>query len=110
MNLDISVATVGRALSKRICSASPRCSGCARRSTGWAIAPLGGAEISSWAPTRIIYVVIPSLGPFFLEIFRGIERAALELGYSAVIGHTGRDPAREGQFFDQVACGRAPMA
>lgn len=57
--------------------------------------------------TRSIYVVIPSLSPFFLEIFRGVERAAMEASYSAVIAHTGRDPVREGEFFDQVAGGRA---
>jgi LacI family repressor for deo operon, udp, cdd, tsx, nupC, and nupG len=57
--------------------------------------------------SSIVYVVVPSLSPFFLEIFRGIESAAQELGYSAVMGYTNRDPVREGEFFDQVACGRA---
>lgn len=57
--------------------------------------------------TRSVYVVIPSLSPFFLEIFRGIERAAMDLGYTALIGYSGRDPTREGELFDQVAGGRA---
>jgi LacI family repressor for deo operon, udp, cdd, tsx, nupC, and nupG len=57
--------------------------------------------------TGIIYVIVPSLSPFFLEIFRGAERAAQEGGYSVVMGHTDRRPEREGEFFDQVSCGRA---
>jgi LacI family repressor for deo operon, udp, cdd, tsx, nupC, and nupG len=57
--------------------------------------------------TGIIYVVVPAMSLFFFDVFRGIERAALELGYSVVAAHTARDPVREGEYFDQVACGRA---
>jgi LacI family repressor for deo operon, udp, cdd, tsx, nupC, and nupG len=57
--------------------------------------------------TGIVYVIVPSLSPFFLEIFRGTERAAQEAGYSVLMGHTDRHPDREGEFFDQVSCGRA---
>jgi LacI family repressor for deo operon, udp, cdd, tsx, nupC, and nupG len=53
------------------------------------------------------YVVVPSLSPFFLEAFRGVERAAREVGYAVLMGHTERDPTREGLFFDQVASRRA---
>lgn len=65
------------------------------------------AQNLSLGSTYTVYVIIPSLSPFFMEIFRGIERAALELGYFVVMAHTGRDPVREGEYFDQVACGRA---
>jgi LacI family repressor for deo operon, udp, cdd, tsx, nupC, and nupG len=53
------------------------------------------------------YVVVPSLSPFFLEAFRGVERAARETGYAVLMGHTERDPAREQLFLDQVASRRA---
>ena len=65
------------------------------------------AQNLSLGSTYTVYVIIPSLSPFFMEIFRGIERAALELGYFVVMAHTGRVPVREGEYFDQVACGRA---
>jgi LacI family repressor for deo operon, udp, cdd, tsx, nupC, and nupG len=57
--------------------------------------------------TRIAYVVVPSLSPFFLEVFRGVEKAARKTGYTVLMGHTGRDPAREQVYFDQVASRRA---
>lgn len=57
--------------------------------------------------SRLVFVVVPSLSPFFLEVFRGVERAAGESGYSVLMGHTERDPKREHMFFDQVASRRA---
>lgn len=56
--------------------------------------------------TRLIYVVIPTLSPFFLEVFRGVERGARETGYAALVGHTGRNVQREQLFLDQVASHR----
>jgi len=56
--------------------------------------------------TGIIYVVVPSLSPFFSELFRGAERAALERGYSIVMGHTDRRPDRESEYFDKVSGGQ----
>ncbi len=57
--------------------------------------------------SKVAYVVVPSLSPFFLEVFRGVEKAALKTGYTVLMGHTDRDPAREHVFFDQVASRRA---
>lgn len=57
--------------------------------------------------SKIALVVVPSLSPFFLEVFRGVEKAARKTGYSVLMGHTDRDPAREHAFFDQVAARRA---
>jgi LacI family transcriptional regulator, repressor for deo operon, udp, cdd, tsx, nupC, and nupG len=57
--------------------------------------------------SRLVFVVVPSLSPFFLEVFRGVERAAREIGYSVLMGHTERDAGREHRFFDQVASRRA---
>ncbi len=56
--------------------------------------------------TGIIYVVVPSFSPFFSEVFRGAERAALERGYSIVMGHTDRRPDRESEYLDKVSCGQ----
>ncbi len=57
--------------------------------------------------SRLVFVVVPSLSPFFLEVFRGAERAARECDYAVLMGHTERNPDREQMFFDQVASGRA---
>lgn len=57
--------------------------------------------------SKVAYVVVPSLSPFFLEVFRGVEKAARKTGYTVLMGHTDRDPAREHVFFDQVASRRA---
>ena len=52
--------------------------------------------------TGVVHVVVPNLHSFFFEVQRGIEKAAREIGYSVVLGHTDRDPEREAEFFDQV--------
>jgi LacI family repressor for deo operon, udp, cdd, tsx, nupC, and nupG len=57
--------------------------------------------------TGLAFVVVPNLHPFFLEVMRGIENAAREIGYTVVMGHTDRDAKREGEFFDQVLSRRA---
>jgi LacI family repressor for deo operon, udp, cdd, tsx, nupC, and nupG len=57
--------------------------------------------------SRLVFVVVPSLSPFFLEVFRGVERAAREQGYAVLMGHSERDAAREQLFLDQVASRRA---
>ena len=60
--------------------------------------------------TRLLFVVVPTLSPFFLEVFRGVERGARESGYAVLMGHTERDAAREHLFLDQVASQRADGA
>jgi LacI family repressor for deo operon, udp, cdd, tsx, nupC, and nupG len=105
--LDISVATVSRALSKPHLLRPATVERVREAVARLGYRPNLVAQNLKLGQTNIIYVIIPSLSPFFFEIFRGIERAALELGYSAIIAHSGRDPVREGEYFDQVACGRA---
>jgi LacI family repressor for deo operon, udp, cdd, tsx, nupC, and nupG len=56
--------------------------------------------------TRLLYVVVPTLSPFFLDVFRGVERGARETGYAVVMGYTDRDVGREQLFLDQVASRR----
>lgn len=57
--------------------------------------------------TNLILVVVPSLNPYFLDIFAGAEAAARAAGYGVLVGHSERDPARERDFVEQVAAGRA---
>jgi LacI family repressor for deo operon, udp, cdd, tsx, nupC, and nupG len=57
--------------------------------------------------TQLLFVVVPTLSPFFLEVFRGVERAARETNYSVLMGHTNREAARELVFIDQALAQRA---
>ncbi|MEN9933354.1 MAG: hypothetical protein RIS17_1927 [Pseudomonadota bacterium] len=57
--------------------------------------------------TNLILVVVPSLNPYFLEIFSGAEEAAKAAGYGVLVGHSERDLAREQAYVEQVAAGRA---
>lgn len=53
--------------------------------------------------TGMVLVVVPKLAPFFLEIFRGAEQAADELGLAVLMGNSRGDAAREKTYFDQAA-------
>ena len=59
------------------------------------------------ARTNLILVAVPSLSPFFLDIFRGAEAAARQNGFSVLVGHTGRELARERLLMGQVDARRA---
>ncbi len=60
--------------------------------------------------SQTIHVITPSLVSLYPEIIRGIESAALELGYSVVIIHTDRDAGRERRHLSDVAAGRGDGA
>jgi LacI family repressor for deo operon, udp, cdd, tsx, nupC, and nupG len=105
--LDISVATVSRALSKPHLLRPATVTRVREAVARLGYRPNLVAQNLKLGSTGIIYVVVPAMSLFFFDVFRGIERAALELGYSVVAAHTGREPVREGEYFDQVACGRA---
>jgi len=105
--LDISVATVSRALSKPHLLRPATVARVREAVARLGYRPNLVAQNLKLGSTGIIYVVMPAMSLFFFDVFRGIERAALELGLSVVAAHTGRDPVREGEYFDQVACGRA---
>lgn len=53
--------------------------------------------------TGTVLVVVPKLAPFFLEIFRGAEQAADELGLAVLMGNARGDIEREKTYFDQAA-------
>lgn len=57
--------------------------------------------------TRTALVVVPKLSAFFLEILRGTEQAADELGFAVLMGNTKGDIRRTSTYFDQVASRRA---
>jgi LacI family transcriptional regulator, repressor for deo operon, udp, cdd, tsx, nupC, and nupG len=57
--------------------------------------------------TRTVLVVVPKLSAFFLEILRGTEQAAEELGFAVLMGNTKGDIRRTITYFDQVASRRA---
>jgi LacI family repressor for deo operon, udp, cdd, tsx, nupC, and nupG len=105
--LDISVATVSRAMSKPHLLRPATVARVREAVERLGYRPNLVAQNLKLGSTGIVYVVVPAMSLFFFDVFRGIERAALELGYSVVAAHTGRDPVREGEYFDQVACGRA---
>lgn len=105
--LDLSVATVSRALTKPKLLRPETVARVRAAVERLGYRPNLTAQNLKRGTTGIVYVIVPSLSPFFLEIFRGAERAAQERGYSVMMGHTDRHPEREEEFFDQVACGRA---
>jgi LacI family repressor for deo operon, udp, cdd, tsx, nupC, and nupG len=57
--------------------------------------------------TNLILVVVPSLNPYFLDIFAGAEDAAKAAGYGVLVGHSERVLSRERDYVEQVAAGRA---
>ena len=50
----------------------------------------------------VILVVRDIANPFYLEIFRGVEEQAHELGYSVLMGNTRNDASREKMYFEMV--------
>jgi LacI family transcriptional regulator, repressor for deo operon, udp, cdd, tsx, nupC, and nupG len=57
--------------------------------------------------THSILLVVPTLSPFFLEIYAGAEEAARRTKFSVLLGHSDDDADREESYFDQVISGRA---
>jgi len=105
-DLGLSVATVSRALAKPNLLRPETAARVQEAVNRLDYRPNIAAQNLKRGNTGIIYVVVPSLSPFFSEIFRGAERAALERGYSIVMGHTDRRPDRENEYFDKVSGGQ----
>jgi LacI family transcriptional regulator, repressor for deo operon, udp, cdd, tsx, nupC, and nupG len=57
--------------------------------------------------TRAILLVVPTLSPFFLEMFAGAEEVTTEADFALLLGCSHGHPEREQACFDQVASGRA---
>ncbi len=56
---------------------------------------------------RAIFLLVPNLSPFFLEIFAGAEDVARQADFELLLGNSNGDPEREEACFDQVLSGRA---
>jgi LacI family repressor for deo operon, udp, cdd, tsx, nupC, and nupG len=59
-------------------------------------------SLRSQVTKTVILVVRDIVNPFYLEIFRGVEQQAHDLGYSVLMGNTRDDPKREQLYFDIV--------
>jgi LacI family repressor for deo operon, udp, cdd, tsx, nupC, and nupG len=105
--LGISTATVSRALNKPHLLSARTVERVRAAADEMRYRPNFLAQHLKSGRTHNVLVVMPRLSPFFLEVFTGVERAANELGYFAIIAHSGRDPQREAEYFDQVSSGRA---
>jgi LacI family repressor for deo operon, udp, cdd, tsx, nupC, and nupG len=57
--------------------------------------------------TQNILLVVPTLSPFFLEIYAGAEEVARRTKFQVLLGHSDGDVDREEAYFDQVVSGRA---
>jgi LacI family repressor for deo operon, udp, cdd, tsx, nupC, and nupG len=57
--------------------------------------------------SRTAFIIFPDLSPFFLDVFKGAEQAADEIGYTVLMGHCDRKSEREHMFLDQALSGRA---
>jgi len=57
--------------------------------------------------TRAILLVVPTLSPFFLEIYAGAEEVTRQAGFALLLGNGNGDPEREKACFDHVATGQA---
>lgn len=55
--------------------------------------------------TRVVLVIVPSLSPFFLDVFKGAEEAAAAADYSVLVANTDRRCSREHRLTEQVAVG-----
>ena len=51
--------------------------------------------------SKLLLALIPSISnPFYIEIIRGIENAAIEQGYNILLCETGSDPSRASIYFN----------
>jgi LacI family repressor for deo operon, udp, cdd, tsx, nupC, and nupG len=105
--LGLSIATVSRAINHPDRVAEDK-----RRLIEDAIARLNyrpnlAARTLRRRESRTLLIIFPDLSPFFLDVFRGAEKAASELGYTAMMGHCNRKGERERMFLNQALSGRA---
>jgi LacI family repressor for deo operon, udp, cdd, tsx, nupC, and nupG len=57
--------------------------------------------------STVILLVRQIVNPFYLEIFRGVEAAARELGYNVLMSNAENSPERELEYFDMIRERRA---
>ena len=55
-----------------------------------------------------VLIVVRDIGnPFYLEVFKGVERVAREAGYSVLMANTESDKEREVEYFEMLSDGLA---
>jgi len=58
--------------------------------------------------TMAVLIVVRDIGnPFYLEVFKGVERVAREAGYSVLMANTESDKEREVEYFEMLSDGLA---
>jgi LacI family repressor for deo operon, udp, cdd, tsx, nupC, and nupG len=105
--LGMSVATVSRALSRPELLRRDTCDRVMRVVERLGYRPNLLARGLRRGQTRAILLVVPTLSPFFLEIFAGAEEVTRQNGFALLLGSSNTDPEKEKACFDQVASGQA---
>ena len=58
--------------------------------------------------TMAVLIVVRDIGnPFYLEVFKGVERVARQAGYSVLMANTESDKEREVEYFEMLSDGLA---
>jgi LacI family repressor for deo operon, udp, cdd, tsx, nupC, and nupG len=106
--LGVSPATVSRALSGSSLVAEPTLSRIREAARALNYRPNISARRLRTKRAMTVLMVVRDVGnPFYLDIFKGIEAAAREAGYSVLMGNTENDPGREIEYFDMLRDGHA---
>lgn len=104
----VSPATVSRALTGTGLVAEPTLTRIRDAATSLGYRPNVSARNLRTQRSMAVLMVVRDVGnPFYLEIFKGVEAAAREAGYSVLMGNTEDDPDREAEYFDMLGDGHA---
>jgi len=104
----VSPATVSRALTGTGLVAEPTLTRIREAADRLGYRPNVSARNLRTRRSMAVLMVVRDVGnPFYLEIFKGVEAAAREAGYSVLMGNTENDPDREAEYFDMLGDGHA---
>lgn len=104
----VSPATVSRALRGTGLVAEPTLSRIRDAAKTLGYRPNVNARNLRTQRSMAVLMVVRDVGnPFYLEIFKGVEAAAREAGFSVLMGNTENDPEREAEYFDMLGDGHA---
>lgn len=100
--IGVSVATVSRSLSKPDRVSAKTRERVLREVRKLGYEPNALARNLRTLESRTVNVIVPLVSPFFSQVYRGAEAAAIEAQYSIFMGNTERDPERESMYFRQI--------
>ncbi|WP_091910539.1 LacI family DNA-binding transcriptional regulator [Mesorhizobium sp. YR577] len=104
----VSPATVSRALTDSGLVAEPTLSRIREVAQSLDYRPnVSARNLRTQKSMAVLLVVRDVSNPFYLEIFKGVETAAREAGYSVLMGNTENHPDRELEYFDMLRDGHA---